>query len=60
MAVGSPAPEQQTEAEAVLAEALPAAFPFADWGDDRLRRDAAGTLVDELRERGWELVRIDG
>jgi hypothetical protein len=51
---------EREAAEAVLADALPAAFPFADWGDERLRLDAAGTLTDELADRGWGLVRTDG
>jgi hypothetical protein len=47
------------DSEAALADALPAAFPFADWGDERVRRDAASSLADELTDRGWALARRD-
>jgi hypothetical protein len=43
-------------AEVALAAALPVAFPFADWGGGRMRRDAAWSLLCELTNLGWELV----
>lgn len=46
------------DAETALAATLPESYPFADWGDDRMRREAAGTLLDDLRGKGWELVRV--
>jgi hypothetical protein len=42
---------------AALADALPRAFPFADWGDQRQREDAAWSLLDELAATGWQLRR---
>jgi hypothetical protein len=50
---------QREDAEEALADALPRAYPFADWGDGRQRRDAGGSLLDELREAGWALIRLD-
>jgi hypothetical protein len=50
--------EEPTPAEAVLADALPVAFPFADWGDRRQREEAAWSLLGELAGFGWELVPV--
>lgn len=47
-------------AEDVLAEALPRAFPFAEWGDQRQRREAGWSLLCDLRDLGWTLVPIPG